>query len=150
MTYADISNTEKDIAPIKLKLIKLGPGHYTTNNLTIPFSGTWTVNVRALVTDSGVGFDINDIDDAKLGFTESVVARLRDVGGNARLLIFGGLLALVVLFLPQGIIPTGASWIERWRTRGKAGLAGERLSGIDLRERSAPAPPVPTASNAEP
>ena len=37
--------------------------------------------VRALVTDSGVGFDINDIDDAKLGFTESVVARLRDVGG---------------------------------------------------------------------
>ena len=61
-------------------------------------------------------------------------------GGNARLLIFGGLLALVVLFLPQGIIPTVQSWIERWRARGKAGLAGERLSGIDLRERAAPAP----------
>ena len=26
-------------------------------------------------------------------------------GGNARLLIFGGLLVLVVMFLPQGIIP---------------------------------------------
>ena len=62
-------------------------------------------------------------------------------GGNARLLIFGGLLALVVLFLPQGIIPTVNRWIERWRTRGKAGLAGERLAGIDLRERAAPRRP---------
>jgi ABC-type branched-subunit amino acid transport system ATPase component/ABC-type branched-subunit amino acid transport system permease subunit len=61
-------------------------------------------------------------------------------GGNARLLIFGGLLGLVVLFLPQGIIPTAQSWIDRWRTRGKAGLAGERLTGIDLRERAVPAP----------
>jgi branched-chain amino acid transport system permease protein len=70
-------------------------------------------------------------------------------GGNARLLIFGGLLALVVLFLPQGIIPSVQGWIERWRRRGKAGLAGERLSGIDLRERSAP-PPAPPAASAAP
>jgi branched-chain amino acid transport system permease protein len=61
-------------------------------------------------------------------------------GGNARLLIFGGLLALIVLFLPHGIIPTASHWIERWRTRGEAGLAGERLTGIDLQERSAPQP----------
>ena len=67
-------------------------------------------------------------------------------GGNARLLIFGGLLALVVLFLPNGIIPTAGAWIERWRTRGKAGLAGERLTGIDLRERTAPLPAAPPAS----
>jgi ABC-type branched-subunit amino acid transport system ATPase component/ABC-type branched-subunit amino acid transport system permease subunit len=66
-------------------------------------------------------------------------------GGNARLLIFGGLLVLVVLFLPQGVIPTVEGWIERWRSRGKAGLAGERLSGIDLREREAPAPVAPPA-----
>ena len=59
-------------------------------------------------------------------------------GGNARLLIFGGLLALVVLFLPQGIVPTVRDWIERRRTRGQAGLAGERLSGIDLHERTPP------------
>jgi ABC-type branched-subunit amino acid transport system ATPase component/ABC-type branched-subunit amino acid transport system permease subunit len=70
-------------------------------------------------------------------------------GGNARLLIFGGLLALVVLFLPQGIIPTASGWIERWRTRGKAGLAGERLAGIDLREREAPVP-APAPADAEP
>ena len=67
-------------------------------------------------------------------------------GGNARLLIFGGLLALVVLFLPQGIIPTMDGWIERWRTRGKAGLAGERLTGIDLGERAAPPPAAPAVS----
>ena len=67
-------------------------------------------------------------------------------GGNTRLLIFGGLLALVVLFLPNGIIPTAGAWIERWRTRGKAGLAGERVTGIDLRERAAPLPAAPPAS----
>jgi ABC-type branched-subunit amino acid transport system ATPase component/ABC-type branched-subunit amino acid transport system permease subunit len=66
-------------------------------------------------------------------------------GGNARLLIFGGLLVLVVLFLPRGVIPTVDGWIERWRARGKAGLAGERLSGIDLREREAPEPVAPPA-----
>jgi ABC-type branched-subunit amino acid transport system ATPase component/ABC-type branched-subunit amino acid transport system permease subunit len=60
-------------------------------------------------------------------------------GGNARLLIFGGLLVLVVMFLPRGIIPTANRWIEWWRTRGKAGLAGERLTGIDLHARAAPA-----------
>jgi ABC-type branched-subunit amino acid transport system ATPase component/ABC-type branched-subunit amino acid transport system permease subunit len=67
-------------------------------------------------------------------------------GGNARLLIFGGLLVLVVLLLPRGIIPTAGGWIERWRTRGKAGLAGERLTGIDLRERAVPPPTEPAAS----
>ena len=71
-------------------------------------------------------------------------------GGNARLLIFGGLLALGVLFMPQGIIPAVARWIERWRTRGQAGLAGERLSGIDLRERTVPAPPSGAATAAAP
>ena len=67
-------------------------------------------------------------------------------GGNARLLIFGGLLVLVVLLLPRGIIPTVEGWIERWRARGKAGLAGERLSGIDLREHQAAAPADSRAS----
>ncbi len=71
-------------------------------------------------------------------------------GGNTRLLIFGGLLALVVLFLPQGIIPTADRWIERWRTRGQAGLAGERLAGIDLDGRAAAATPAAPATSAKP
>ena len=63
-------------------------------------------------------------------------------GGNTRLLIFGGLLALVVLFVPQGIIPTVKSWLATWRARGKAGVVGQRLDPrIDLREREAPPPP---------
>jgi ABC-type branched-subunit amino acid transport system ATPase component/ABC-type branched-subunit amino acid transport system permease subunit len=56
-------------------------------------------------------------------------------GGNARLLVFGGLMALVVLFLPRGIIPTGRDLLEARRTRGKAGLVGARL---ELGERPAP------------
>jgi ABC-type branched-subunit amino acid transport system ATPase component/ABC-type branched-subunit amino acid transport system permease subunit len=61
-------------------------------------------------------------------------------GGNARLLIFGGLLALVVLFLPSGIVPTVKSWLLRRSRRGRAGLAGERLDArIELPERPAPA-----------
>jgi ABC-type branched-subunit amino acid transport system ATPase component len=62
-------------------------------------------------------------------------------GGNARLLVFGGLMALVVLFLPSGIIPTVRDRLEARRARGKAGLVGARL---ELRERPAPPtrPPV--------
>ena len=62
-------------------------------------------------------------------------------GGNSRLLVFGGLMALVVLFLPRGILPSVAERLEARRTRGKAGLVGARL---ELRERRVPAerPPV--------
>jgi ABC-type branched-subunit amino acid transport system ATPase component/ABC-type branched-subunit amino acid transport system permease subunit len=67
-------------------------------------------------------------------------------GGNARLLIFGGLLVVVVMFLPRGIIPTANRWIEWWRTRGKAGLAGERLTGIDLHARATPVREAPEPS----
>jgi branched-chain amino acid transport system ATP-binding protein/branched-chain amino acid transport system permease protein len=63
-------------------------------------------------------------------------------GGNSRLLIFGGLMALVVMFLPLGIIPAVQAFLERRRTRGKAGLVGARL---ELRERERPAArPEPT------
>jgi signal transduction histidine kinase len=57
--------------------------------------------VRALVTDAGVGFNIEDIDEAKLGFAESVVARLREVGGNARLFSAPGSGNTVVLEVPR-------------------------------------------------
>jgi ABC-type branched-subunit amino acid transport system ATPase component/ABC-type branched-subunit amino acid transport system permease subunit len=58
-------------------------------------------------------------------------------GGNARLLVFGGLMALVVLFVPRGILPAIGDWLEARRKRGKAGLVGARL---ELRER----PELPT------
>lgn len=57
--------------------------------------------LRAMVTDQGVGFDIADVGEAKLGFAESVVARLRDVGGNARLFSAPGAGTTVVLEVPR-------------------------------------------------
>jgi ABC-type branched-subunit amino acid transport system ATPase component/ABC-type branched-subunit amino acid transport system permease subunit len=61
-------------------------------------------------------------------------------GGNSRLLIFGGLMALVVLLLPKGILPTLQERLTARRTRGHAGLVGARLDGpLVIGERTAPA-----------
>jgi signal transduction histidine kinase len=57
--------------------------------------------VRAMVTDAGVGFDLKDIDEARLGFKDSVVGRLREVGGNARLFSSPGAGTTVVLEVPK-------------------------------------------------
>jgi signal transduction histidine kinase len=59
------------------------------------------VTVRAMVTDSGRGFDIASIGEGRLGFSESIVARLRDVGGNARLFSSPGSGTTVVLEVPK-------------------------------------------------
>ena len=48
-------------------------------------------------------------------------------GGNARLFLFGGLLVLTVIFLPKGLLPAIESFLEHRRTRGKAGLVGQRI-----------------------
>lgn len=58
-------------------------------------------SVRAMVTDAGVGFEIEDIDEARLGFKDSVVGRLREVGGNARLFSSPGAGTTVVLEVPK-------------------------------------------------
>lgn len=57
--------------------------------------------VRAMITDAGVGFTLDDIDSARLGFKESVVARLREVGGKARLFSAPGSGTTVVLEVPR-------------------------------------------------
>lgn len=57
--------------------------------------------VRAMVTDAGVGFDPASIASGHLGFTESVVARLQDVGGNTRLFSSPGSGTTVVLEVPK-------------------------------------------------
>jgi signal transduction histidine kinase len=57
--------------------------------------------VRAMVTDAGVGFDLGGVGSERLGFAESVVARLRDVGGNARLFSSPGSGTTVVLEVPK-------------------------------------------------
>jgi branched-chain amino acid transport system permease protein len=63
-------------------------------------------------------------------------------GGNWRLIIFGGLLVAVVLLLPQGIIPSVAELVARFRARKTPSLVGGRLERpIALREVSAAEPP---------
>ncbi|WP_158862882.1 sensor histidine kinase [Leifsonia sp. AG29] len=57
--------------------------------------------VRAMVTDAGKGFDVSAITEGRLGYTESIVARLRDVGGNARLFSSPGSGTTVVLEVPK-------------------------------------------------
>ncbi|MCU1569565.1 MAG: histidine kinase [Naasia sp.] len=57
--------------------------------------------IRAMVTDSGVGFDIAAIEEGRLGFKESVLARLREVGGNARVFSAPGSGTTVVLEVPR-------------------------------------------------
>jgi ABC-type branched-subunit amino acid transport system ATPase component/ABC-type branched-subunit amino acid transport system permease subunit len=60
-------------------------------------------------------------------------------GGNARLLIFGGLMALTVLFLPKGIIPTVKELVTTRRKRGQVGTVGARLDGpLVISERVKP------------
>ena len=57
--------------------------------------------VRAMITDSGVGFTLDDVDSARLGFKESVVGRLKEVGGHARLFSAPGSGTTVVLEVPR-------------------------------------------------
>ena len=57
--------------------------------------------VRAMVTDAGIGFDLDTIGQGRLGFTESIVARLRDVGGNARLFSSPGSGTAVACGVPE-------------------------------------------------
>lgn len=57
--------------------------------------------LRAVVTDAGVGFDPESIATERLGFTESVVARLRDVGGDARVFSTPGAGTTVILEVPR-------------------------------------------------
>lgn len=57
--------------------------------------------VRAMVTDAGVGFELDSIDEDKFGFRESVIGRLKEVGGNARLFSSPGSGTTVVLEVPK-------------------------------------------------
>ncbi|WP_066519563.1 sensor histidine kinase [Curtobacterium ammoniigenes] len=57
--------------------------------------------VRAMVTDAGIGFDLEGIGSERLGFKESVVNRLREVGGDARLFSAPGSGTTVVLEAPR-------------------------------------------------
>ena len=58
-------------------------------------------SLRAVITDAGVGFSPEEIAASSLGFTESIVARLRDVGGSARVFSTPGAGTTVILEVPR-------------------------------------------------
>lgn len=57
--------------------------------------------VRAMVTDTGAGFEPEAIDGARLGYAESVVGRLNTVGGRARVFSSPGSGTTVMLEVPK-------------------------------------------------
>jgi signal transduction histidine kinase len=57
--------------------------------------------VRAVVTDAGVGFDPGGIGGTSLGISESIVARMHDVGGRTRLFSAPGSGTTVVIEAPK-------------------------------------------------
>ena len=59
------------------------------------------LTVRAMVTDTGDGFAPDEIDPARLGFSESVVGRLNTVGGRARVFSSPGSGTTVMLEVPK-------------------------------------------------
>ncbi|UCR90258.1 sensor histidine kinase [Mycetocola spongiae] len=64
--------------------------------------------LRAVVTDSGVGFDPDSIDSGRLGFAESVVGRLRSVGGSTRVFSAPGAGTTIMLEVPAPGAGVGA------------------------------------------
>lgn len=57
--------------------------------------------VRAMVTDTGHGFEPEEIDRARLGYAESIVGRLNTVGGRARVFSSPGSGTTVMLEVPK-------------------------------------------------
>lgn len=57
--------------------------------------------VRALVTDNGVGFEPSAVPAGKLGYRESIVGRLEEAGGTARVFSAQGSGTTVVLEMPR-------------------------------------------------
>ena len=70
-------------------------------------------------------------------------------GGNSRLLIFGGLMALVVLFLPKGILPTVQERCSR-AAHARAGRARRRAPRRPARDRRAHGAAETTVAAGEP
>jgi len=57
--------------------------------------------VRAMVTDAGRGFEVDAVGNERLGIKESVVARLAELGGSARLFSSPGAGTTVLLEVPR-------------------------------------------------
>lgn len=57
--------------------------------------------VRAMITDAGKGFQVGEVARERLGLKESVIARLAEIGGSARLFSSPGAGTTVLLEVPR-------------------------------------------------
>jgi copper transport protein len=48
----NLTQPERDIAPVDVPLRRLGPGHYVANGFDIPIRGEWQLIVNALVDET--------------------------------------------------------------------------------------------------
>jgi len=60
-----------------------------------------TTTVRAMITDAGRGFDPDLVDAERLGLQESVIARMQEIGGSARVFSAPGAGTTVLLEAPR-------------------------------------------------
>ncbi|MCS4276651.1 signal transduction histidine kinase [Mycetocola sp. BIGb0189] len=75
--------------------------HAGVSTADVTLSETDTV-VRAVVTDSGVGFDPNaERDPNRLGMSESIIGRVGEVGGTARVFSAPGAGTTIMLEVPR-------------------------------------------------
>jgi len=65
-------------------------------------------------------------------------------GSQSRLVLFGGLLVAIVLFLPEGIVPSASKWLTRRRTKSRA------VEAIEQRPAAASSPPPSLAPASQP
>jgi len=80
---------------------------------------------------------IEFISEATNDRTYGVAGAQVHIGGQWRLIVFGGLMAATVLFLPRGIIPTISEFFEQRRAHRRSAQAGV----LDLRPVGLPATP---------
>jgi signal transduction histidine kinase len=100
------SNVPLDAEPLEAFLLALGECLENVRRHAGVLEAHVTITddddtVRALVTDTGAGFVPAEVPEGRLGYRESVVGRLREVGGNARVFSAPGAGTTVVLEVPR-------------------------------------------------
>lgn len=106
VSWHGVSTVHLDAARLDAFLLALGEclenvrRHAGVNEAQVTVAEDETT-VRALVTDSGAGFVLAEVPATKLGYRESIVGRLNEVGGTARVFTAPGSGTTVVLEVPR-------------------------------------------------
>lgn len=61
-------------------------------------------DVTVMVADNGAGFDLNEVDEDRLGLSRSVQGRIREVGGTVRIFATPGVGTTVLMSVPRATV----------------------------------------------